>query len=327
MSSSQQKEKRQRRREHSKKYKPKNKQLSIVLKAERRRLIKPYFQFKKCKQRKKYWCFLIGLTPLMAGASPIIPTSMDRFYYQIGGASDYSPPAASYAAPIDLSVQANIGMGKQCGMYNPAISITNTLNDLADSVNNLTESVIANATGSLAEMPMYFLALANPTLYNLLNNSLISAHTIIDASVKSCQQTKDQIAQGKNPYQDWATLSIGDSWKQHLSLTATGDEDINAANNTITQDAGNDGVVWVQGKTFSDGSLHAAGKNQPPVHVIADTTKAGYNTLLNRDFNSDQPAPANSDLANQFPTPCGCRNVDYGCVGRSKYHDMYGFEL
>ena len=110
------------------------------------------------------------------------------------------PPAASYAAPIDLSVQANIGMGNQCGMYNPAISITNTLNDLADSVNNLTESVIANATGSLAEMPMYFLALANPTLYNLLNNSLISAHTIIDASVKSCQETKNQIAQGKNPY-------------------------------------------------------------------------------------------------------------------------------
>ena len=103
--------------------------------------------------------------------------------------------------------------------------------------------------------------------------------------------------------------------KQHLSLTATGDEDINAANNTITQDAGDDGVVWVQGKTFSDGSLHAAGKNQPPVHVIADTTKAGYNTLLNRDFNSDQPAPANSDLANQFPTPADAVTWITGVLG------------
>jgi integrating conjugative element protein (TIGR03755 family) len=247
--------------------------------------------------------FWMGLMPLMASASPIIPTGLDRFYYQIGGASDFSPPAAYYAAPIDLSVQANMGLGHQCGLYNPALSLSNTLNDLQDSVNNLTEAVIANATGSLAEMPMYFLALANPTLYNLLNNSLINAHTLIDASVKSCQATRDQIAQGKNPYEDWATLSIGDSWKQHLSLTATGNEDINAANHTITQYAGDDGVVWVQGKTFSDGSLHAAGKNQPPVHVIADTTKAGYNILLNRDFNSDQPAPPNSDLASQFPTP------------------------
>ena len=209
---------------------------------------------------------------------------LDRFYYQIGGASDYALPAASYAAPIDLSVRANIGMGNQCGMYNPAVSITNTLNDLADSVNNLTERLIANATGSLVEMPMYFLALANPTLYNLINNSLINAHTLIDASVKSCQETRDQIAQGKNPYQDWATLSIGDSWKHHLSLTATGDEDINTAHETITQDAGDEGVVWVQGKLFSDGSLHAAGKNQPPVHVIADTTKAGYNIITESRF-------------------------------------------
>ena len=74
-------------------------------------------------------------------------------------------------------------------------------------------------------------------------------------------------------------------------------------------------MVWVQGKTFSDGSLHAAGKNQPPVHVIADTTKAGYNTLLNRDFNSDQPAPANSDLANQFPTPADAVTWITGVLG------------
>ncbi len=277
-----------------------------------------YFHFKPSKKsRKKLWCFLIGLTPLMAGASPIIPTAdnMSHFYYQIGGGSDYRPPSSFYAAPIDLGVDANISMGNQCGMYNPAISITNTLNDLEDSVNNLTESVIANAIGSIAEMPMYFLSLANPTLYNLLNNSLISAHTLIDASVKSCQETKNQIAQGKNPYEDWATLSVGDSWKAHLSLTATGDEDINKANEAITEDAGNDGVIWVQGKTFSDGSLHAAGKNQPVIHVIADIVKAGYNTLLNRDFSSDQAAPANSDLANQFPTPTDAINWITGVLG------------
>ena len=288
-----------------------------ILKKEHRRLGQSYFGFTRKKTRKKLWCFLIGLTPLMAGASSIIPTSNDsnHLYYQMGGGSDYPLPVAPYSTPIDLSVQANLGLGNQCGMYNPAISISNTLNDLEDSVNNLTESLIANATGSLAEMPMYFLALANPTLYNLLNNSLISAHTIIDASVKSCQETKDQIAQGKNPYEDWATLSIGNSWKSHLSLTATGDEDINAANETITQDAGNDGVIWVQGKSFSDGSLHAAGKNQPPVHVIADTTKAGYNALLNRDLTSDQAAPTNSDLANQFPSPSDAVNWMTGVLG------------
>ena len=139
-----------------------------ILKKEHRRLGQSYFGFTRKKSRKKLWCFLIGLTPLMAGASSIIPTgdNMSHFYYQMGGGSDYRLPVAPYSTPIDLSVQANLGLGNQCGMYNPAISISNTLNDLEDSVNNLTESLIANATGSLAEMPMYFLALANPTLYN-----------------------------------------------------------------------------------------------------------------------------------------------------------------
>lgn len=110
---------------------------------------------------------------------------------------------------------------------------------------------------------MYFLAQANPTMYNLLNNALVGAHAQIDASMKSCQAVKDQIAQGKNPYQDWGTISIGDLWKQHLSLTATGDEDINTANTEITENAGDNGVAWVQGKTGSDGSLRAGGQSQP----------------------------------------------------------------
>lgn len=305
MSSIKDKEKRQKRRERQQKerHTKKNKKIKkSILKKEHWRLIKPYFNFKK---QKIMWCFLVGLTPLMAGASSTIPTGLDinRFYYQIGGASDYSFPPAPYATPINLSVRAGLGLGNQCGMYNPALSISNTLNDLQDSVNNLTENLIANATGSLAEMPMYFLALANPTLYNLLNNSLINAHAIIDASVKSCQETRDEISQGQNPYQDWATLSVGESWKQHLSLTATGDEDINTANSDITQTAGDDGVNWVQGSTASDGTFHAGGKNQPPIHVITDTVQAGYNALLNRDYSSNQPAPTNSDLYNQFQTP------------------------
>lgn len=329
MSSAMQKDKRRQRREQARQNQKnysgikKNKDQSCVrpsfLKKEHRRLVqKPYFRFKlSSKNRKRLAVFIVGLTPLMAGASSIIPTdwNSNMTYYRIGGGSDYGLPPAPYATPIDLAVHADLSLGQQCGMYNPALSISNTLNDLEDSVNNLTENLIANATGSIAEMPMYFLALANPTLYNLLNNSLINAHTLIDASVKSCQEAKNQISQGQNPYQDWGMISVGDSWKTHLSLTATGDEDINTANATITQDAGDDGVLWVQGKSMSDGSVHAGGKSQPVVHVVADTTKAGYNALLNRDLTSDQPAPANSDLSNQFPAPQDAINWTTAVLG------------
>ena len=50
----------------------------------------------------------------MAGASSIIPTSLDsnHIYYQIGGGSDYGLPPAPYATPIDLSVRADLGLGQ-----------------------------------------------------------------------------------------------------------------------------------------------------------------------------------------------------------------------
>ena len=68
------------------------------MKKEHWRLIKPYFSFKPPRPQKKLWIFLIGLTPLMAGASTVIPTAIDvnHLYYQIGGGSDYGLPAAPY---------------------------------------------------------------------------------------------------------------------------------------------------------------------------------------------------------------------------------------
>lgn len=253
---------------------------------------------------------LLTIFNVQATASSIIPTGHNNnlIYYQIGGSSDYALPPVQDTANIHLLAGVDLGLGHQCGMFNPALSIQNTLNHLQDSVKNLEQTIITSATGSLAQMPMYFLAQANPTLYHLLNNALVAAQAQIDASLKSCQAVKNQIAQGKNPYQDWGTLSVGDMWKQHLSLTAIGEEDINVADSEITQNAGDEGVAWVQGKASSNGSLRAGGRSQPPIHVIADTVKAGYNAMLNRDLSSDSDAPHLGGLASQFASPQDAAN-------------------
>jgi len=249
--------------------------------------------------------FLATLSTSMI-ATPIVPNgnSNNKLYYKIGGGSDYALPAVQSTNNINLGADANLNLGSQCGMYNPALSVQNSMGNLQDSVNNLTQAVIGSATGSITQMPMYFLAQANPTMYNLLNNALTTAHTQMATSVKACDQIKDQIAHGKNPYQDWATISVGDSWKKHLSLTGSGAEDINDAKKAVDQHAGEDGVAWVQGnKSTFDNSLRAGGKSQPPLHVISDTVKAGYNAMLNRDLTNSDPAPTGSGLANQFASP------------------------
>ncbi len=113
---------------------------------------------------------------------------------------------------------------------------------------------------------------------------------------------KNQISNGKNPYQDWGTIAVGDQWKKQLSLTSTGDADINQSKKEIDAHSGETGVSWVQGNADRDGSVHAGGKGQPPVHVIADTTKAGFNVLLNRDLQSSDDI-SSGELALYFINP------------------------
>lgn len=254
----------------------------------------------------KYSLFIILLSISSSVlASDIIPTgnANNALYYKIGGGADYALPPVEDTQTMNLGANADLSMGNTCGAFNPALSISDTLNSLKDDAENVEQAVLTNATGSLTQMPLYWLAQANPTAYNQINNWLLKADERIKVSTRSCQEVKDQIAKGQNPYKDWGTLAVGDQWKQHLSLTANGQEDINTAKKDVDEHAGDSGVAWVQGNKSSDGSYHAGGLNQPPVHVISDTVKAGYNALLMRDLNSTSPAPQGGELAAQFPTP------------------------
>jgi integrating conjugative element protein (TIGR03755 family) len=254
----------------------------------------------------KKLCFLILFSITLAAlASDIIPTGNNNnfLYYKIGGGTDFALPPVQDTQTIQLNSTADLSAGYSCGAFNPVLSIANSLNDLKNNVDNIEQAILNNATGSLVEMPMYWLAQANPTAYNLINNHLRSAHNEIEISTKSCQDVKNQIAQGKNPYQDWGTLSVNHQWKQHLSLTAMGKEDINEAKKAVDQQSGDAGVPWVQGNKKDDGTFYAGGSNQPPVHVISDTVKAGYNAMLLRDVNDNDPAPDGTELAKQFSTP------------------------
>jgi integrating conjugative element protein (TIGR03755 family) len=228
-----------------------------------------------------------------------IGSSSNSLYYKIGGGYDFALPPVSDTTTVRIGYNANLGWGNSCSNFNPALSIVNSINELKDSAENLEQSIIASATGSLIQMPMYLLAQANPSAYNMLNNTLLSAHKKIQISTKSCEVIRDQISNGKNPYEEWGTISVGDQWKKHLSL---GNEDINQIKKEIDLHSGGDGISWVQGKKDEEGILHAGGKDQPPIHVIADTTKAGFNAMLNRDLLSDDDI-SSGEMLRYFKNP------------------------
>lgn len=245
----------------------------------------------------KYVLCLIGFLSFKVDASNIIPLGHDNtvLYYKLGGDSDFNLPPVSDTTTIHLDSASQLGLGESCSAFNPALSITNSINDLKDSADNLEQSIISNATGSLIQLPMYLLAQANPTAYHLLNNALTEAHNKLSISTKSCELVKSQIANGKNPYQDWGTLAVNDQWKKHLSFVAAGQEDINDTKKFIDTHHGEEGLPWIENK-------NAGGKDQPPIHVLSDTVKVGYNAILNRDLQSNDPAP-DSELKNYFANP------------------------
>jgi integrating conjugative element protein (TIGR03755 family) len=277
-------------------------------------------KMKKIKKLKKLLFVFLLASHVTTHASSIVPIGKNNttLYYKIGGENDFALPPVSTTRTTVLNTNTNLSIGYSCSAYNPALSISNSINDLKNSTDNLEQNIIASATGSLVQLPMYLLAQANPTAYHLLNNTLLSAHKQLDVSTKSCETVKDQIAKGQNPYQDWGTISVNDQWKKHLSFASSGNEDINHSKKEIDVHSGDDGVPWVQGKNDWDSSFHAGGKSQPPIHVIADTVKSGYNTLLNRDLNSDMDAPddsSSSKLKEFFPNPKSASTWTTNIVG------------
>jgi integrating conjugative element protein (TIGR03755 family) len=241
-------------------------------------------------------------------AAPLVPESGDTgmFYYQMGGGDTVPYPATLDTQTIPLSVNANVGLGYNCGVFNPTLSISNAINGIQNSAMNIEQSVISNATSAIYNMPMYILARANHTIYDLMTNQFFSAQTDLSASTGSCQAMQAQIGNGQNPYTDWATVAMGDDWKKHMSMAFgqsqssyqsgmlgdSNNSDINVVKQTVAEDNGDNGVPWIHGASQSGGGNNAGGQNQPAIEVVHDAVVAGYNVLLqsNRQYD-DQSAP------------------------------------
>jgi len=262
-------------------------------------------------------CCVIFSSKSVALPTDLIPTNDNSFYYQMGGGKSIAAPAYQGASSIPLHVEGDLGLGYNCGVFNPMLSITNSLNAIQNSFENIEQSVVNNATSAIAEFPMYVIARADPSLYNLLNNGLLGARKDFELSTKSCQAMQSEISKGQNPYANWASLSMGNDWKYQMSLagnnsmTATQDstsDDINQVKQKVDKDNGTNGVPWVHGQDIGRNAKYAGGDGQPPIILMHDTIIAGYNVILQAGRNyDDDSAPvhtdANAHLIDTFSNP------------------------
>ena len=228
--------------------------------------------------------------------------SQSSMYYAMGGGNTV-PAAPSTANVQTANIGGSMGLGYNCGQFNPSASITNSLNGLKNSFTNMFDSAVQNAKGAVMEMPAYLLARNNPGLYQLLQNGFQSGQFGLGFATKSCSQMQNDIANGANPYKNFFNGSIRNDWKDHMggsssysreglmSYQGAKDSDIGQAKEDIEKDNGKNGVPWTNGLE-KDGNHYAGGEGQPVIKLTYDVVIAGVNAILGgTDYHADMSIP------------------------------------
>ncbi len=236
------------------------------------------------------------VTPALADGQ-LIPSGPGLLYYHIGGGESQPVPLRNDTTTIPLTAQQDVGLNYNCGVFDPTLSISNSMNELSDSFMAMTDEVVQSATSAITELPLYVVAQADSNLYNLMNDGLVGADSDLQVSTKSCQVMEQNIQQGQNPYNDWLSVAMTSDWQKQMQQSESGDtnsRDINEVSDTVNQDNGKQGVPWVQGQTH-EGTVYAGGDNEPAIQVVHDTVIAAYNVVLqNGRAYDDTSAPSSN---------------------------------
>jgi len=226
---------------------------------------------------------LLSLLSSKSFAFSTVPESGNSsMYYEIGGGDSLPMPAFSTAETVSLDVGVGLNGGFNCNRFNPKVTLTNSLNNTREEIHNLQMTLMNSLQAGVANLPMYVLARANPTAYNLLNNAYLGAKDQFQIAAKDCYQMQLEQSQNKNPYQDWFSISQGNSWKKQIGVGGNKGGDMNVAAHKVAESKGDEGITWVAGKD-------AGGKGQAPIYVIKDTSIAGYNAMLDRKLDNKEP--------------------------------------
>ncbi|WP_285374372.1 integrating conjugative element protein [Pseudomonas sp. lyk4-TYG-107] len=209
----------------------------------------------------------------------------DDVLYSIGGGRAVSMGGA--ASMDSISVGAGWDTNLICGDMSLNTTLQNQLNGATQGFKSVMSNVIQNATSAVASLPALIIQRADPGLYNLLTNGILQARLDFDRSKSTCKSIADRMADIAGGQISWGQLAEG------VALSKTvGSRDAVAAIEQAETRRGNQGVPWVGGRS-------AGGSGQPPIKVVSDVTRSGYNLLNGRDVD-DRSAIPKSNCGNRL---------------------------
>lgn len=193
----------------------------------------------------------------------------DALYYQIGGGSVITPALTRRNTQV-LNVRAGWNADLMCGNFDISTTVRNQLNGVTEGFQDLMGNVIQSATAAVASLPAMIIQRANPQLYDLLTNGVLQGRVDFDKSQLTCQKMAEKMTD----------FAYGSAWTQsakaeNYQTVAASETDAVRAEKTVEKEAASKGKTWVGGQK-------RGGSGQPPIKLVADTTKAGYNILNQR---------------------------------------------
>lgn len=144
--------------------------------------------------------------------------------------------------------------------------------------------VLSSTTVAVQSLPVMLIQRTNPGLYELLSNGVLQGRLDFDKSKLGCQALSEKMA---DVVYGTAFGNAADCFAMQDMLRAL-DESVGSvignssaidgvsAVESVEKNLGNNGLAWL-------GGTAADGKNQPPIKIIADPVKAGYNAINGRD--------------------------------------------
>ncbi|MEO0436611.1 MAG: integrating conjugative element protein [Pseudomonadota bacterium] len=204
----------------------------------------------------------------------------DEFYYLLGGGEPFTRSASNRDTTIVLGGSVGWNTDLMCGNFDIRLSVEEQLQGVKGAFSDLMGNVINAATGAVASLPALVIQRVNPALYDLLQNGVLQAGEEFHIAQASCEDISDRLGDVISGTA-WEDVSRGGFW---ASQSTSGAEIIETS---VTSDAaGRDaGVIWVEGAL-------RGGRGQPPIALVDDTAKAGYNMVLKRN-----PASTSSTTA------------------------------
>lgn len=207
----------------------------------------------------------------------------DYVMYSIGGGSANGVPL-TYTKPNSIGLGLEWNGNLICGNMDMMTTVQNQLNGVTNGFQQLMGEVINAATGAVQSLPAMLIQRANPGLYELLSNGVLQGRLDFDKSKLGCQALSEKMA---DVVYGTAFGNAADGFAMQDMLGAVD----GSVSSVIGNGSGIDGVSAVEGveKNLGENGLKwlggtaAGGKNQPPIKIIADPVKAGYNAINGRD--------------------------------------------